>query len=71
MRDKDTHTHFLPPRSNSTLVGEMVRRRQREAQRNHILTALLVAAIVAGLMAAFDAPTWAWLGIGLLTYIEV
>lgn len=36
-----------------------------------IIASLVVAAMVAGAMVLADAPTWAWLGVGLNTYLLV
>jgi hypothetical protein len=36
----------------------------------NVVASLLIAGAVAFTMAAFDAPTWAWLGIGLALYLQ-
>lgn len=37
----------------------------------NIFASLVTAAIVAGAMALADAPTWAWLGLGMTVYLCV
>ena len=42
----------------------------KKALFTNALASLLIAATVAGLMAWQDAPTWAWLGIGIFVYLH-
>lgn len=36
----------------------------------NFLASITIAGLVAGTMAYFDAPTWAWVGIGFFVYLH-